>query len=131
MVQAHCILLVLLVLAAGGTVSPAGESPLSLRDLAGRRWGKEEGLPHNDVTAVLQTRDGYLWVGTPGGLARFDGVKFDLLGLPDGRSNEVLCVTALCEDTTGRLWIGSQGAACSPMSMGWCNAFPMAQRCGI
>ena len=109
MVQAQRICLTLLVLVAGGTFSAAGESPLSLQDLTARRWGKEEGLPHSDVTAVLQTRDGYLWVGTPGGLARFDGVRFEPIGPPAGRANEVLCVTALCEDAAGRLWIGSRG----------------------
>jgi ligand-binding sensor domain-containing protein len=38
-------------------------------------WGVEQGLPHGIVTAVTQTRDGYLWVGTKGGLARFDGIR--------------------------------------------------------
>ncbi|MFN2239797.1 MAG: two-component regulator propeller domain-containing protein, partial [Thermoanaerobaculia bacterium] len=39
-------------------------------------WQTEQGLPLNTVHTFLQTRDGYLWVGTGGGLARFDGVRF-------------------------------------------------------
>jgi ligand-binding sensor domain-containing protein len=39
-------------------------------------WTTEHGLPQNSVTAITQTPDGYLWLGTFGGLARFDGVKF-------------------------------------------------------
>ena len=39
-------------------------------------WQTDEGLPHNTVTALVQTRDGYLWLGTQSGLVRFDGVKF-------------------------------------------------------
>lgn len=39
-------------------------------------WSTEDGLPGNSVTALLQARDGYLWVGTTHGLARFDGVRF-------------------------------------------------------
>src|SRR5215470_1716806 len=35
-----------------------------------------QGLPQNSVSAVLQTGDGYIWVGTRQGLARFDGVRF-------------------------------------------------------
>ena len=41
-----------------------------------RTWRTENGLPDNAVTAVVQTHDGYLWVGTYGGLARFDGAQF-------------------------------------------------------
>jgi ligand-binding sensor domain-containing protein len=33
-------------------------------------------LPHHSIRALAQTSDGYLWVGTLGGLARFDGVWF-------------------------------------------------------
>ena len=41
-------------------------------------FGTEQGLPQtNVVLAVLQTRDGYLWVGTDGGLAKFVGVHFE------------------------------------------------------
>ncbi|MGD0613884.1 MAG: two-component regulator propeller domain-containing protein, partial [Verrucomicrobiota bacterium] len=38
-----------------------------------RVWQTEEGLPENAVTAVVQTQEGYLWLGTYDGLARFDG----------------------------------------------------------
>ena len=37
-------------------------------------WDTEDGLPHNLVRCIFQTRDGYLWVGTQQGLARFDGL---------------------------------------------------------
>ena len=39
-------------------------------------WQESSGLPQNAVNVLLQTRDGYIWVGTKGGLARFDGVRF-------------------------------------------------------
>ena len=39
-------------------------------------WNSEDGLPQNSVHAVAQTADGFLWMGTEEGLARFDGVKF-------------------------------------------------------
>src|SRR5687768_12622666 len=41
-------------------------------------WETERGLPQSSVMAILQTRDGYLWLGTHGGLVRFDGVGFVL-----------------------------------------------------
>ncbi|MEK7833159.1 MAG: two-component regulator propeller domain-containing protein, partial [Acidobacteriota bacterium] len=39
-------------------------------------WTTDDGLPQNTVTSVVQTRDGYLWITTLDGLARFDGVRF-------------------------------------------------------
>src|SRR5579859_6270406 len=51
---------------------------LALRadDYSVRNWHMEEGLPDGEITAIAQTPDGYLWVGTPKGLARFDGTRF-------------------------------------------------------
>ncbi len=42
-----------------------------------RTWQSEEGLPNNTIQGVAQTPDGYLWLGTPSGLVRFDGTHFD------------------------------------------------------
>src|SRR5688572_17411303 len=39
-------------------------------------WRQPQGLPQNSVITIIQTRDGYLWVGTKGGVARFDGARF-------------------------------------------------------
>src|SRR5579871_1698601 len=39
-------------------------------------WGPDDDLPSSTVTSVVRTPDGYLWVGTYEGLARFDGVRF-------------------------------------------------------
>jgi signal transduction histidine kinase/ligand-binding sensor domain-containing protein len=39
-------------------------------------WNNEKGLPQNTVTSILQTKDGYIWIATLGGLARFDGINF-------------------------------------------------------
>lgn len=72
-----------------------------------RTWTRDHGLPDNLVHAVLQTRDGYLWVGTRSGLARFDGLRFtvfDHLNTPAMQSD--LC-QRLAEDSEGNLWIGT------------------------
>jgi ligand-binding sensor domain-containing protein len=39
-------------------------------------WTTDNGLPHNWIRAIHQTRDGYLWLPTLDGLVRFDGVRF-------------------------------------------------------
>ena len=73
-----------------------------------RAWQVENGLPQNKVTAVTQTRDGYLWLGTYGGLARFDGVQFRVFdddNTPELHGNRV---TSLFEEADGTLWIGDE-----------------------
>ncbi len=71
-----------------------------------RVWQTEDGLPENVVSSVLQTRDGYLWISTFGGLARFDGERFQIFNsantpeLHDGR------ISCLFEDAHESLWIG-------------------------
>ncbi len=71
-----------------------------------RPWQAEDGLPDNKVAAVLQTRDGYIWVGTFSGLARFDGVRF--VSFNDSNTPEMhdSSVTSLYEAADGTLWIG-------------------------
>ena len=72
-------------------------------------WQTEQGLPQNTVTAIVQTPDGYLWLGTREGLVRFDGVRFtvfDTRTTPELGHSFVLC---LLVDRAGRLWIGTSG----------------------
>ncbi len=74
-----------------------------------RAWQSEQGLPQNKVTAMVQTHDGYMWVGTYSGLARFDGVHFEVFdenNTPAMRSSRV---TSLFETPDGTLWIGDEG----------------------
>src|SRR5690349_5317243 len=66
-----------------------------------------EALPQVTILKILQTRDGYLWLGTYKGLIRFDGVRwvtFDLANTPELSSDGVY---ALHEDRTGDLWKGT------------------------
>ena len=73
-----------------------------------RTWQVESGLPQNKVTAIVQTHDGYLWLGTYNGLARFDGVHFTVFddnNTPQLRSSRI---TSLCEAQDGTLWIGDE-----------------------
>ena len=71
-------------------------------------WGAEQGLPQSSVFAVLQTRDGYLWLGTEEGLVRFDGVRFEVFDQHNSKLKNSY-VHALCETRDGSLWIGTWG----------------------
>jgi Signal transduction histidine kinase len=73
------------------------------------RWKAEEGgLPQNVVIAMTQTRDGYLWLGTQQGLARFDGVHFKTFNDGNTPGLNSTTITKLFEDSRGNLWVGTQ-----------------------
>lgn len=61
---------------AGG--QPADVSLSGSAECMIKAWSMADGLPHLSVTALSQTRDGYIWIGTLAGLVRFDGVSFDV-----------------------------------------------------
>jgi diguanylate cyclase (GGDEF)-like protein len=79
----------------------------SIAQYAHETWNTKNGLPEADVMAILQTRDGYLWLGTEEGLARFDGARFVVFDrktslLPNNR------VQVLAETADGSLWVGTE-----------------------
>ena len=87
-----------------------------------RTWHTEDGLPENVVTAIVQTRDGYLWVGTYDGLARFDGASFTVFdnnNTPEMSSSRVI---SLYEDREGNLWIGHETGELTRYRDGHCYA---------
>jgi signal transduction histidine kinase/ligand-binding sensor domain-containing protein len=72
-----------------------------------RVWHTEQGLPQNSVNAMLQDHRGYIWIGTFGGLARFDGDRFtvfDSANTPGFGSDQIF---SLYESPSGALWIGT------------------------
>ncbi len=73
-----------------------------------RTWRTDNGLPDNAVTAMVQTRDGYIWLGTYGGLARFDGVRFTVFSSANEPALQSDRVTSLFEAADGTLWIGHE-----------------------
>lgn len=91
------------------------------QELVVRTWGAEAGLPQNTVSVILQTREGYLWLGTQAGLARFDGVRFKVYGLAEGLPN--VQVRALYEDAQRSLWIGTYGGGLSRLRDGQIETF--------
>jgi ligand-binding sensor domain-containing protein len=71
-------------------------------------WQTEQGLPSNVVYDITQTRDGYVWLATVGGLTRFDGARFTVIDRsshPELPSDWSTC----CTRTRGRLWFGTDG----------------------
>jgi signal transduction histidine kinase/ligand-binding sensor domain-containing protein len=88
-------------------------------------WQERDGLPQNTVLAIATTRDGYLWVGTYEGAARFDGVRFTLFNpsTTAGIGNSLL--TSLLERRDGTLWLATYGGGVSRLSGGQFTQYTM------
>jgi ligand-binding sensor domain-containing protein/signal transduction histidine kinase len=81
----------------------------TLAGYARRVWHAEDGLPEEAVQSFAQTSDHFLWIGTTGGLVRFDGaqfVVFDRDNTPAIHENSIFCLLAAAD---GTLWIGTEG----------------------
>ncbi len=79
----------------------------AIRQFGRRIWQTDEGLPQNTVRSILQTRDGFLWMATDGGVARFDGIQFAVFNRSNTaqiHSNEI---HSLSQDSRGVLWIST------------------------
>lgn len=100
-------LLFLFPLLGGGVLIFALDTQRGLSEFSRDVWLTENGLPQNSVHAIAQTKDGYIWIGTEEGLARFDGVRFtvfDKQNTPQFKSNYI---RSLWADRLGALWIGT------------------------
>jgi ligand-binding sensor domain-containing protein len=80
------------------------------------QWKMADGLPSNEIRSIAQTPDGYLWIATPKGLVRFDGMKFLTISFADKERMDPLKTIipdTLFVDRDGFLWIGSTGVLTS------------------
>ncbi len=124
-------MLIVSLIAPAGRATPLGSAMLAPvsnqlqfdRQYVQTVWTAEEGLPQNSVNAILQTRDGYLWLGTFGGLARFDGIKFTIFNsgnTPGLKANRIL---SLYEDRAGTLWVGAETGEVMSIKDGHASTF--------
>ncbi|MBV9677696.1 MAG: hypothetical protein JO185_15260, partial [Acidobacteriaceae bacterium] len=109
------------------SLTPAAQASLdpakALTQFVHQSWQGEQGLPQSSVAAIAQTKDGYLWLGTEGGLARFDGLHFTVFEkntIPGLQSN---FITSLLVDHEGTLWIGTHGGGLTHFRDGYFRSF--------
>jgi ligand-binding sensor domain-containing protein/signal transduction histidine kinase len=82
------------------------DDPGVAREYVQRSWYLEDGLPDKRVMALLQSHDGYLWMGTQSGIARFDGQKFTVFNRANTPQLGSDYCTDIAEDAEGNLWFG-------------------------
>ena len=81
-------------------------------------WKSENGLPQNTITAITQTPDGFIWLGSKEGLIRFDGrefIEYNSKNTPELKSDDI---RTLLTDTKGVMWIGTNGGGLVSFQMG-------------
>src|SRR5437868_12623019 len=99
------------------TARAATNSP-SIPQYIAHSWDNDDGLPQNSVQAIVQTRDGYLWIGTQMGLARFDGVHFTIFDTNNVPELKGKSISTLVESRDGSLWIGTYDGALTRLKDG-------------
>ena len=68
-----------------------------------RYYSISDGLPQTQVTTLFQDSKGFIWVGTKGGVSRFDGVEFQNFGIEDGLTSRIVC--NISEGRDGKIYI--------------------------
>ena len=92
-----------------------------------RIWQVQQGLPQAWIGSIVQTHDGYLWLGTQTGLVKFDGVRFTTIDEMDGVQGGSLWVTHLLEDDRNALWIGTTRAGLIKLQGGIATRYSQPQ----
>src|SRR5271154_4445695 len=105
-----------------GRAADASSSPFIVDS-----WNNKEGLPQSSVISLIQTHDGYLWLGTLNGLVRFDGNRFAIFdenntpGLGSDR------IVRLFEDSHTNFWIGTDTAGVTLIQNGQVKNFSIGR----
>src|SRR6266508_3732464 len=105
----RCGLLTILVLLGGVDSSASETAPPDIPAYSRRVWRSADGLPEDFAQSLAQTQDGYLWIGTSGGLARFDGVSFVVFNRENTPAFLDDSVYSLLVTKDGTLWAGTEG----------------------
>ena len=118
----YLLLTVLLALLSGIPAQAIEMEPAYVRTV----FDQTNGLPTDEANAVLQTTDGYLWIGSYGGLLRFDGSTFQNFSTEGAIATP--SIRCLFEDSAGRLWIGSSDAGVFVYENGVFTAVPCVKK---
>jgi len=117
---------VLLVLGASASPAVTLDPSRAITQYSHRAWRISDGLPNSVVRGIVHSNDGYIWVATYGGLARFDGSGFTKLTrveLPEMRRNSAMCIYGADD---GSIWAGMNGSGLIHIQDGKATAYTTA-----
>ncbi len=97
----------LAALLCAGPHAHALGTPKPLKQYGRQSWQSDTGLPQNTVHAIVQTRDGYIWMATEGGLVRFDGQDFRTFDTTNTLNLPSASINSLAIDEQNTLWISA------------------------
>lgn len=89
-----------------------------------RKWDVDHGLPSSSIGCMIQARDGHLWLGTIEGLARFDGLTFQVFDSDNTPGLSSGAIVHLFEDSRANLWIGTAGGVTVRLKQGRVHSVP-------
>src|SRR5262245_28738296 len=91
------------ILVPGGAL--ALNPDLTIKQLLHTAWGPSQGAPLGGAIDLAQTSDGYLWLVSPSGLFRFDGISFERVELPSDPELSSRSVISVFAPQRGGLWV--------------------------
>lgn len=89
--------------------APALDSHVPVTQYGFQSWQTDTGLPQNTVHAIVQGRDGFLWIATEGGLVRFDGEQFSVMARANTPQLPSDLIYDLMLDSAGVVWVSTSG----------------------
>jgi signal transduction histidine kinase/ligand-binding sensor domain-containing protein len=99
---------------------------LTIKELHHTAWGPSQGAPMGGVEALAQTNDGFLWIASPSGLFRFDGIAFERVELPHDPKLSSLRLYSLFAPRGGGLWVGFAFGGVALLKEGHWQVFSVA-----
>ncbi|MCR5762076.1 MAG: HD domain-containing protein [Treponema sp.] len=82
------------------------------KDFSAILYNNTSGLPTSEANTIVETEDGFIWIGSYSGLIRYDGKSFERI---DSSKTGIANVTSMIEDSNGRLWIGTNDSGVAVM----------------
>ncbi|MCR5763536.1 MAG: hypothetical protein K6G00_09170 [Treponema sp.] len=90
------------------------EDPTFFDDFVKKSWDTSDGLPGMTITALMQDKKGYIWIGSYDGLVRFDGVEFTVYCRSTDEKYDFTSTRSLIQDSRENIWVGhnDEGITC-------------------
>ena len=119
-------LITLLLLAGASQILPL-DPQTPVKEYIYDFWSSKQGLPQDTVYSVLQDKNGYLWIGTDGGIVKYNGRQFRVFNTSNTPNLNSNSITAIIQSSKGEIWIGTYGGGLTIFSDGKFSKPPLSK----